>query len=294
VNQALKEKLPAYRERIETGIDALLPSATTRPVNLHAAIRYSLEAGGKRIRPVLLILASELFSASEDPIPAAVAIECLHTYTLIHDDLPSVDNSDLRRGRPSCHLQFDEATAILAGDALLTYAFQLLTRAYSQKPDLAVALISELAEASSSERLIGGQMEDIENEGKPVDAGTLQYIHENKTAALLTAALTMGLRFCDPGEKEIKTMRQVGHHLGMAFQIIDDILDATSDAETMGKPVGNDSAVEKSTYVALHGIDGAHSEARRHTREAAGGIAAIGGNNSLLIELIDELGTRIN
>ncbi len=294
MNPALKEKLVRYQQRVEQSIDALLPPTGTRPAGLHAAIRYSMEAGGKRIRPVLLIAASELFPAKADPMAAAVAIECLHTYTLIHDDLPSIDNSDLRRGRPSCHAQFDEATAMLAGDALLTYAFQLLSRAYRSQPAIACALVSDLAEASGSERLIGGQMEDIENEGKPVDAGTLQFIHENKTAALLTAALTMGLHFCEPSAEQVAHIQTAGYHLGMTFQIIDDILDATSNAETMGKPVGNDAAADKSTYVALHGIGGAKLEAKRHNDEAVKALESLSGNNAFLIELVRELEHRIH
>ncbi len=294
VNPVLKEKLDAYRSRVEGGIDRLLPPATCRPANLHAAMRYSMEAGGKRIRPALVFAASELFDSAADPTAAAVAIECLHTYTLIHDDLPSIDNSDLRRGRPSCHAQFDEATAVLAGDALLTFAFQLLAREYASTPELATSLIAELADASGSERLIGGQMEDIENEGKPVDADTLQFIHENKTAALLTAALKMGLYFSEPEATQISLIEQAGSHLGLAFQIVDDILDATSTAEAMGKPVGNDAAAEKSTYVALHGIEGAHAEAKRHTAAAVTALEAIGGNNATLIELVREMETRIN
>ncbi len=156
MNQVLKEKLATYQNRVELGIDQLLPSASTRPERLHAAMRYSMEAGGKRIRPVLMIAASELFPAQADPLAAAVAIECLHTYTLIHDDLPSIDNSDLRRGRPSCHTQFDEATAALAGDALLTYAFQPIARHYVNEPALATCLIKDLPRASGSQHLIGG------------------------------------------------------------------------------------------------------------------------------------------
>ncbi|MGB0744547.1 MAG: polyprenyl synthetase family protein [Opitutales bacterium] len=294
MSEALKEKLQELRERVETGIDTLIPSAETRPTRLHEAMRYSMEAGGKRIRPVLLILASELFPSKGSPLAAAVAIECLHTYTLIHDDLPAVDNSDLRRGRPACHTQFDQATAILAGDALLTFAFQLLSHSYENSPRLANSLIMDLSSASGSQQLIGGQMEDIENEGKSVEAGTLLYIHENKTAALLTAALTMGLRFCEPNQQQVETMQRVGRHLGLAFQIIDDILDATSSAETMGKPVGNDTAANKSTYIALHGIDGARNEAKRHTKAAVEAAHNIGGDSSTLIALIEDLAERIN
>ena len=294
MNPLLKEKLEAYRVRVEAGIDRLLPEAEARPSNLHAAMRYSMEAGGKRIRPALVFAASELFESTADATAAAVAIECLHTYTLIHDDLPSIDDSDLRRGRPSCHAQFDEATAVLAGDALLTYAFQLLATEYADHPQLGMRLIKELGDASGSERLIGGQMEDIENEGKALDADTLRYIHENKTAALLTAALKMGLFFSDPSEAQIQQAQDAGYHLGLAFQIVDDILDATSDPETMGKPVGNDAAAEKSTYVALHGIEGAHAEAKRHTDAAITALEQLGGNNEILLELVREMETRIN
>lgn len=293
VNESLKEKLQTIRQEVDRGMDALLPSADTRPTRLHQAMRYAVEAGGKRIRPTLVILASELFPSRRDPLAAAVAVECLHTYTLIHDDLPAVDNSDLRRGRPACHKQFDEATAILAGDALLTYAFQLLAQHYQDFPELATVLIADLATASGSQQLIGGQMEDIENEGKPAEADTLHYIHLNKTAALLTAALSMGLRFCEPSPKQIATVRALGRHLGLAFQIIDDILDATSDAKIMGKPVGNDSATNKSTYVALHGIEGARKEATRHTNAALQQATALGGENKLLLTLIEELGARV-
>lgn len=293
MNDALKEKLLAIREQVETGIDTLLPPAATRPTRLHQAMRHSMEAGGKRIRPVLVILASELFPSKRAPLAAAVAIECLHTYTLIHDDLPAVDNSDLRRGRPACHKKFDEATAILAGDALLTYAFQLLAQTYEEAPKLATALVGDLASASGSQHLIGGQMEDIENEGQAVDAHTLQYIHQNKTAALLTAALTMGLRFGDPSPAQIEAMHRVGTHLGLAFQIIDDILDASSDTETMGKPVGNDAAADKLTYVALNGIEGARREAQRHTDAAVEITRSMGGEDAMLIALIRDLGERI-
>lgn len=294
MNQSLKEKLSQYQQQVEEAIDALLPAATTRPSKLHEAMRYSMEAGGKRIRPILVIAASQLFPSKNDPLAAAVAIECLHTYTLIHDDLPSIDDSDLRRGRASCHKQFDEATAVLAGDALLTYAFQLLANQYREHPALAAALIADLANASGSERLIGGQMEDVDNEGKPIDAETLRFIHENKTGALLTAALTMGLHFCNPSAEQIQHMQSVGYHMGMTFQIVDDILDATSSAEVMGKPVGNDSAADKSTYVALHGIEGAYAEARRHTTAAIAEAEALGGENEFLVELIQMLSSRIN
>lgn len=294
MNQILKEKLASYLERVEKGIDQFLPTSATRPEKLHTAIRYSMEAGGKRIRPMLLLTASELFPAQTDPLAAAVAIECLHTYTLIHDDLPSIDDSDLRRGRPSCHAQFGEATAVLAGDSLLTHAFQLLATQYAEQPALAVQLIKELAIASGSERLIAGQMEDVENEGKPIDVQTLHYIHENKTSALIMAALKMGLHFCEPTETQIEQIQTIGQHIGMSFQIIDDILDVTSTSETLGKPVGNDISADKNTYVKLHGIEGARAEAKKHTLAAIQSMEMLGGDNRFLMGLIRSMENRIS
>ena len=293
MNQIFQEKLANYLEQVEKGIEQLLPASNTRPDKLHAAIRYSMQAGGKRIRPILLLTASDLFPAKTDPLAAAVAIECLHTYTLIHDDLPSIDNSDLRRGRPSCHSRFDEATAVLAGDSLLTYAFQLLSTHYAQHPELAIRLIQELAVASGSERLIGGQMEDIENETKLIDNKTLHYIHKNKTGALIMATLKMGLCFCEPTREQIQQIEKVGYHIGMAFQIIDDILDATSTSEAIGKPVGSDTSADKNTYVKLYGVDGARAEAKKHTLEAIQFTEVLGGNNRFLIELIQSMESRI-
>lgn len=290
---SFKEKSSHYLERIHQGIDALLPPADTRPSQLHQAMRYSMEAGGKRIRPMLLLAAADLFPAKEDPIPAAVSIECLHTYTLIHDDLPALDNSDLRRGRPSCHKQFDEPTAILAGDALLTLAFCIPTEAYSEAAELACQLIRSLSQAAGSTCLIGGQQEDIENEGKSPDAETLDYIHRNKTAALLTAALQMGLLFAQPNRKQLERITSVGHQLGLCFQIVDDILDATSTADAMGKPVGSDAAAGKNTYVALHGIDEARKIAHRHAAEAIKETRLLGGNNEFLLQLIEAIEHRI-
>src|SRR4051812_42982294 len=186
-------QLQAYRTRVERGLNLLVPVATTRPERLHAAMRYSLEAGGKRLRPVLTLAAADLFGARHDALPAAVAIECLHTYSLIHDDLPCMDNDDLRRGRPTAHKQFDEATALLAGDALLTLAFQLIGRHYAGSPAVCAALTREIADAAGSERLIGGQMEDLLAEKKAnASAAELEFIHLNKTGAMLEAALVMG------------------------------------------------------------------------------------------------------
>ena len=236
VPSALKEKLNELQQVAESAIDSRLPSCETHPARLHTAMRYAVMNGGKRIRPVLLLAASKLLPTKADPESAAVAIECLHAYTLIHDDLPCMDNSDLRRGKPSCHKKFDEATALLAGDALLTYAFELLGREYAENAELANTLISDLAIAAGSQRLIGGQMEDVDRAGADLDRKTLLFIHENKTAALITAALTMGLRFCEPSEEQLNLIRKTGYHLGMTFQIVDDILDATTSLNPWENP----------------------------------------------------------
>ncbi|MGC6455638.1 MAG: polyprenyl synthetase family protein [Coraliomargaritaceae bacterium] len=294
MQSAVKEKTSQYRDRVESGIQFLLPPAEARPHRLHAAMRHSMEAGGKRIRPVLLLAAAEIFPSHQDPIPAAVAIECLHTYTLIHDDLPALDDSDLRRGRPSCHKQFDEPTAILAGDALLTLAFGILADAYDENPVLSCKLIQILAQSAGSTCLIGGQQEDIENEGRIAGAETLRYIHENKTAALISAAIRMGLLFAQPSEEQLQVAEDAGKHIGLCFQIIDDILDATSTVETMGKPVGNDAATGKNTYVALHGIETARTMAHDHVQKSLDLISHLGGNNEYLLQLIQSLEERIH
>lgn len=297
-------QLDAYRERSERGLRDLLPPAGTRPVRLHEAMRYSLEAGGKRLRPVFVLAAADVFagrhapapaSTATDALPAAVAIECIHTYSLIHDDLPCMDDDDLRRGRPTAHKQFDEATALLAGDALLTYTFQLLGRHYAGVPALAAALTREIAEAAGSEHLIGGQMEDLLAEGKPgVTAGELEFIHLNKTAALLTAALAAGALCGGAAEDELLRVRTAGRDLGLAFQIVDDVLDATADSRTLGKTAGKDARADKTTYVKLHGLEQARRLAEEHTAKALAALAALPGDTGFLRWLAASLTSRKN
>jgi geranylgeranyl pyrophosphate synthase len=281
-------QLQAYRTRAEQGIDLFLPAADTRPARLHQAMRYSLQAGGKRIRPVLVLAAADLFGPKADPLPAAVAIECVHTYSLVHDDLPCMDNDDLRRGRPTAHRQFDEATALLAGDALLTYAFQLLARHHP--PILAAALTGTLAEAAGSEQLIGGQMEDLLAEKKAdATAAELEFIHHNKTAAMISAALVMGGQCGDAPGASLALLRDAGRHLGLAFQIIDDILDATADTATLGKTAGKDAKVGKTTYVKLHGLDAARQHAAAETDATLSTLAKLPGGAPFLTRLAAEL-----
>lgn len=289
-----KAILKDYQDRVEAGLDRYLPSVETRPSVLHEAMRYSLAAGGKRLRPCLILAAAGLYPSRRDPVPAAVAMECMHTYSLIHDDLPCMDDSDLRRGLPSCHKRFNEETALLAGDALLTHALWMPVEHYHDEPALAVALARELGRAAGSLHLIGGQMEDLLGEKEAATPERLEFIHRNKTGALITCSLVMGLMLSDAPEGKVEVMRTAGEHLGLAFQIIDDILDVVSDAETMGKPVGADSENAKMTYPALYGLDASRAKASEHTAEAIAALESVGGDNTFLITLARHMEKRAN
>lgn len=293
----------AYRDRVEHALDRMVPLATTRPARLHEAMRYALLSGGKRLRPVLTLATADLFGAKQGALPAgksdalaaAVALECIHTYSLVHDDLPCMDNDDLRRGRPTTHRQFDEATALLAGDALLTLAFQLIGHHYAATPSLAAALTHEIANAAGSERLIGGQMEDLLAEHKTgALASDVEFIHLNKTAAMITASLIAGGLCGGATETELATLHTIGRHLGLAFQIIDDVLDATADSATLGKTAGKDAQAGKTTYVSLHGAEASRQFARQHTADALAAIQSLPGDKAFLTALTASLADRLN
>jgi geranylgeranyl pyrophosphate synthase len=282
-----------YHDRVEQGLDRLVPAGSTRPSRLHEAMRYALLGGGKRLRPILTLAVAERCGGQHDGLPAAVALECIHTYSLVHDDLPAMDNDDLRRGRPTTHKQFDEATALLAGDALLTLAFQLIGRHYASAPALAAALTREIADAAGSEKLIGGQMEDLlaeKNTG--VTANGLEYIHLNKTAAMLTASLVAGGLCGGATDAELASLRLAGRHLGLAFQIVDDVLDATADTATLGKTAGKDAQADKTTYVKLHGLDHSRKLARDHTTAALEALATLPDDDGFIMALVESLATR--
>ncbi|MSU47293.1 MAG: polyprenyl synthetase family protein [Lacunisphaera sp.] len=284
-------QLKAYRDRVERGLDELVPPAGTRPARLHAAMRYSLQAGGKRLRPLLVLATADLFDKKADAIVAAIALECIHTYSLIHDDLPCMDNDDLRRGRPTAHKQFNEATALLAGDALLTLAFQLIARHYPAATGQ--ALTREFADAAGSEHLIGGQMEDLLAEMKTdATAVELEFIHLNKTAAMLTAALVAGGLCGGANEKQLATLREAGRHLGLAFQIVDDILDATADTKTLGKTGGKDAKSGKTTFVKLHGLDGSRRHARQQSDAAKSVLARLPDGAPFITTLVENMARR--
>lgn len=288
-------ELKRHVARVENGMNLHVPPATARPARLHTAMRYSLEAGGKRLRPVLVLAAAEFCGVTDDAaVPAAVALECVHTYSLIHDDLPCMDNDDLRRGRPTAHKAFDEATALLAGDALLTHAFALLATGYTNRPALATALVRELADTAGSRRLIGGQMEDLLSEKKAdATAAGLDYIHLNKTAAMIEAALVMGGLIGGADDRVCAALRRAGRHLGLAFQIIDDVLDATADSATLGKTPGKDARAGKTTYVGLHGLETSRQIARDHTAAAIAVFNSLAGETRFLRELVESMATRL-
>jgi geranylgeranyl pyrophosphate synthase len=283
-----EEQLSAKVQQVNDSLLSALPSRGVKPARLHQAIRHSSEAGGKRLRPVLLHAAYDLFPGSTDPMPAAIAIECIHTYSLIHDDLPAMDDSDTRRGQPACHKAFDEATAILAGDALQPMAFELLAKGYQDIPEVAVDLVRMLAETAGSEQLVGGQMQDLLSEGQEPDVGNLEFIHQNKTAAMIRASLQMGFRLGEKGGDEdlITIMGEAGNSLGLAFQAVDDLLDVTQTSEELGKDAAHDAESGKVTWIGLLGEEKARALANKHTQDTITRLEEVGGDNAFLLELV--------
>ena len=260
----LARYLAAQSGRVNAALEALLPAESERPVELHRAMRYSLFAGGKRLRPVLCLAAAEACGgAGESVLRAACALECLHTYTLVHDDLPAMDDDALRRGLPTAHVVFGEATAILAGDALLTLAFELLAGCVAPPPRAPGTLVFELARAAGSRGVVGGQCEDLASEGRAADAEVLRYIHRHKTAVLLQAACRMGALAAGAPDAQLDALSRYGENAGLAFQIADDVLDATATPEQMGKGTGRDAENGKLTCVKLYGVE----ESRRQARQ---------------------------
>lgn len=287
------ERLESFRKRSERALDTWLPSAETNPPRLHAAMRHAIESGGKRLRPTLLFAASELYPGAIDPAPAAAAVEMLHTYSLVHDDLPSMDDSPLRRGVPTVHIAFDEATAVLTGDALLTEAFFVLARGYAAHPDVAATLVRQLSEAANSRHLIGGQAADTLAEHSEISAEDLDFIHLNKTAALIGASLAMGLAVTEAPATAQEILRRMGRALGLAFQIVDDLLDATGDESVVGKPLRSDAERSKNTYPRLHGIRASRKRAHQLTEEALAQAAKLDADTAFLESLIQHLEKRI-
>ena len=279
----LKAYLTATTTRVNQALDRLLPKAGVKPGTIHRAMRYSLFAGGKRLRPALCLAAAE--ACGGDPgaaLPLACAVECIHTYSLIHDDLPAIDNDDYRRGKLTNHKVFGEGIAILAGDALLTQAFELVAgcRDWPRYPH--GVLVLDLARAAGSLRLIAGQVADLEAEGQRVSARQLRYIHECKTSALLACAVRLGGMSANCTPAQLQALTRFGHHVGLAFQIIDDILDVTQSSAQLGKTAGKDTAAQKATYPAIVGLERSRGIAARLTRQAFAALRGFGGRAAAL------------
>jgi len=273
--------LDERRRAIEDALDRALPPSSAWPETIHRAVRYSLFAGGKRIRPLLALAAAEAAGAEDgEVLPFACAVEMVHTYSLIHDDLPAMDDDDLRRGKPTCHKVFGEAIAILAGDALLTRAFHLMvdvpadTDGDRVRRRLAAAAI--LGEACGTAGLIGGQVLDLESEGRAVDGPTLERLHRAKTGALLAACVRGGAVLGRASASTVASLERYASAVGLAFQVVDDILDATEGAERLGKTAGKDRAAGKATYVSVHGVDGARRAAAELLARAREAVAPLG------------------
>jgi geranylgeranyl diphosphate synthase, type II len=277
------------RTLVELELNKLLPASSTAPEKIHNAIRWSMFAGGKRFRPVLLLATGQAFGAEIDVlIKTACAFEMIHTYSLIHDDLPSMDDDDLRRGRPTCHVRFGEAAAILAGDALQTLAFRTIAEDELLDVKTRVALIAELARASGTpEGMVAGQALDMEAEARQVNASELEEIHRHKTGALIVAATRCGALIGRATEAELDAVGSYGSHLGLLFQITDDLLDVTASAEDLGKTPGKDAHARKATYPALYGIEETREAALKAHRAACAALDQIDRPTNDLREIVD-------
>lgn len=289
----LKRYLVARQKEIDRALDRFLPKASVSPATIHKAMRYSLFAGGKRLRPILCLAAADACGGKTSAaLPHACAVECIHTYSLIHDDLPSMDNDDLRRGRPTCHKVFGDGIAILAGDALLTIAFEIATHAKPVSRYDLRDVFREIAVASGSRKLIAGQVADLEAEGRRITRAQVRSIHENKTAALLTTSVRLGAMAANANAKKLAAISAFGRALGLAFQVIDDILDVTQTSDKLGKSAGKDIAAQKATYPAVIGLDKSRLEARRLTRQAHDALQTLGEDAAVLRALADYLLAR--
>jgi farnesyl diphosphate synthase len=288
VNQ-FQEWIASHSKRTEAALDKLLDSAQTNPTRLHEAMRYAAQGGGKRIRPLLVYAAGQLGDTENQQKEtaldaAAVAIECIHAYSLVHDDLPCMDDDDLRRGRPTVHKAFDEATALLVGDALQTRAFEILANAQCGV-DVRLLMISALAAASGSRGMAGGQAIDLESVGKKLDLAGLKQMHAMKTGALLSCAVELGGIAAGLNPTQMAHLQNYSQALGLAFQIVDDVLDATADSQTLGKTAGKDAINDKPTYVTLMGLDYAHKTAQELQETAIKSLDSFGSHARALKDL---------
>ncbi|GHI01029.1 polyprenyl synthetase family protein [Neobacillus kokaensis] len=283
-----------YKQLLDRELKHLVEELNA-PSIIKESMIYSLEAGGKRIRPLLLFATLDAFGAApENGLAAAAAVEMIHTYSLIHDDLPSMDNDDLRRGKPTNHKVFGDAIATLAGDALLTYSFEVINKIPNDAaaPSVKLNVIIEMAKAAGAEGMVGGQVADMEGEEKTLTLEELEYIHIHKTGKLLRFSVLAGAILAGASQSQIDNLSQFAHHLGLAFQIQDDILDLTGNQQMLGKPVGSDTANHKSTYPQLLSLDGAQAALQKHIVQAKGYLAETGLNTNLLLEITDLVATR--
>lgn len=270
----VRERLANLREMVEVRLDLLIPKETVEPENIHRAIRWSLFAGGKRFRPLLLLVTGEAFAASTGALlDTACALEMIHTYSLIHDDLPSMDDDDLRRGRPTCHVRFGEATAILAGDALQALAFQTIAEDESLHTHVRARVLCEVARGAGTPfGMVAGQAHDLEAESRDVTDSELERIHRLKTGALIVASVRSGTIIAGATERELEALTRYGVALGLLFQITDDLLDVTATAEDLGKTPGKDARSRKATYPALYGLEATRTQAQATYNEACAAL----------------------
>jgi geranylgeranyl diphosphate synthase type II len=284
----LEEYIAEQQKRVDQALDRCVPPESENPQAIHRAMRYSVFAGGKRVRPLLAIAAADAVSDASNGIEnAACSLELIHTYSLIHDDLPALDNDDLRRGRPTCHKVFGDAMAILAGDALLTLAFEVLSK-LDVCAGRRVDLVKELATASGTVGgMIGGQVNDIEGEGKPPTAALLDSIHRAKTGALLRASVRIGAIYAHADADQLDALTRFGEHIGLAFQIVDDVLDVEQSSETLGKTAGKDAKQHKITFPAVYGIERSREMAEQERIQAHRALAPFADRGARLSELAD-------
>ena len=285
----LREHLHEQQKLVELVLDRCVPAESTPPEVIHRAMRYSLFAGGKRIRPILCIEAARAVSDDAGGVEnAACALELVHTYSLIHDDLPALDNDDLRRGKPTCHKVFGEAMAILAGDGLLTLAFQVLTGLEGVEDARKARMALELAVAAGTPHgMVGGQVADLEGEGKPPTAALLETIHRAKTGALIRAALRIGAIYAGASDDQLGALSRYGEHIGLAFQIVDDLLDVEQSSDDLGKTAGKDARQKKITFPAVYSLEESHRMAEAERARAHEALASFGARAERLRELAD-------
>lgn len=294
----IKSYLSSKKTIVDKALDALVPPATMFPTSVHEAMRYSLFAGGKRVRPILAIAAAEALGAKTSGLlPLAGSLELIHTYSLIHDDLPAMDDDDLRRGRPTCHKVFGDATAILAGDGLLNMAFEVMSdprRTKAVPASRLIGIIKEISTASGVRGMVGGQVVDIESEGKDVDFPTLEYIHTHKTGALIRASVRIGALYARAGKRQFAALTRYGGLVGLAFQIADDILDITGKQEELGKDIGSDLKKGKKTFPDLFGLEESRLRAKEVSDKAIQSLRDFDRKAEPLRELAKYIVRRVN